>query len=358
MPAVKKLHQESESNTKPEFIFGHSCQAIGVLVQALSSVFAVPLTCRIHEGVIFSNRDKRTLLDKMLMLLEGLAIEEPFIFVADAYYASRRIIKGLMDKQCHLVTRVRSNAVAYERPVPRQSTDKPRRGRPRKYGQKIKIISLLDKNGEFCEARSPLYGEKDVTIRYRTRDLLWRSAGILVRFVAVIHPVRGAILLMTTDVNLPPLDVIRIYGLRFKIELSFKQAIRIVGAYAYHFWMKSMTPLKRKSGNQHLHRKTKNYREAVRRKIDAYHRHIQLGIIAQGLLQILSINAPQTVWQSFGSWIRTIRPGIPPSEQVTAVALKNKLPEFLADNEINPILKKFWQDRIDRGRMEGMRLTG
>ena len=40
---VKKLHQESESNYKPEYIFGHSCQAVAVLTQALSSVFALPL---------------------------------------------------------------------------------------------------------------------------------------------------------------------------------------------------------------------------------------------------------------------------------------------------------------------------
>ena len=65
MPAVKKLHQQSESNTKPEYIFGHSCQAVAVLTQALSSVFALPLACRIHEGVVFSNRDQRTLLDEI-----------------------------------------------------------------------------------------------------------------------------------------------------------------------------------------------------------------------------------------------------------------------------------------------------
>lgn len=56
MPGVKLLHQESESNTKPRDIMGHSCQAVALLVGALKSVFAVPLASRIHEGVIFSNR--------------------------------------------------------------------------------------------------------------------------------------------------------------------------------------------------------------------------------------------------------------------------------------------------------------
>jgi hypothetical protein len=78
MPGVKKLHQQSESNTKPDYIFGHSCQAVAVLTQALSSVFALPLACRIHEGTVFSNRDYRTLLDKMILLPDSLELKEPF----------------------------------------------------------------------------------------------------------------------------------------------------------------------------------------------------------------------------------------------------------------------------------------
>jgi hypothetical protein len=78
MPGVKKPHQESESNTKPEYVFGHSCQAVAVLAQALSSVFALPLACRIHERLVFSNRDRRTLLDKMVLLIGSLGLKEPF----------------------------------------------------------------------------------------------------------------------------------------------------------------------------------------------------------------------------------------------------------------------------------------
>ena len=99
-----------------------------------------------------------------------------------------------------------------------------------------------------------------------------------------------------------------------------------------------MTPIRRVSGNQYLHRKSAPYRNAYRRKTDAYDRHIQLGLIAQGLLQILSATKSKLVWRSFGSWIRTIRPGLAPSEQVVAVALRNTLPEFLATmaKSLNP----------------------
>jgi hypothetical protein len=83
MPGVKSLHQESESNTKSEYIMGHSCQAVAVLVGALKSVFAVPLASRIHEGIVYSNRDKRTLIDKIIILLNSFALSAPFYFIAD-----------------------------------------------------------------------------------------------------------------------------------------------------------------------------------------------------------------------------------------------------------------------------------
>ena len=118
-----------------------------------------------------------------------------------------------------------------------------------------------------------------------------------------------------------------------------------------------MTPIRRVSGNQYLHRKPDAYRNAVRRKIAAYHRHIQLGIIAQGLLQILSATHPRLIWQSFGSWIRTIRPGLAPSEQVVAIALRNTLPDFLAADTNTSILVKFIRSRLDLSRTEGNRLA-
>ena len=350
MPAVKKLHQESDNNTKPEFIFGHSCQAVGLIVRAASSFLAVPLACRIHEGVVFSNRDHRSLLDKLILLVNSLALSFPFYLVADTYYAAANMILPLLKAGQHLITAVRSNAVAYQAAPPRTSRS---RGRPAIYGTKIKLTTLFKEEEAFTSAPSPVYGEKKVMVRYRILDLCWKPVGRLVRFVLVIHPNRGRKIFLSTDLSLSGLQIIELYGVRFKIEVSFKQAIYTVGTYAYHFWMSAMTPRPRRSGNQYLHRKSPSYRDQVRRKIGAYHAHIQLGIIAQGLLQTLALRCTTTVWKRFGSWFRTIRPDIVPSELAVSLALRHSLPVFIADSPPTHILTKFIRRRLDLSRHEG-----
>ena len=59
------------------------------------------------------------------------------------------------------------------------------------------------------------------------------------------------------------------------------------------------------------------------------------------------------VWKHFGSWLRTIRPGILPSELVVAAALRHSLPLFLADSPEDHTLTKVIRQRLDLSRHEG-----
>lgn len=307
---------------------------------------------------MFSNRDKRTLLDKLAVLFLGVVggIDAPgAILVADAYYASGKIIKPLLKRGYHLMSRLRTNAVAY---YPPEVPAKRGRGRPPTYGQKVHLNTLWETAGaHFCDAPSPVYGETNVTLRYYSIDLLWRPVGQWVRFVLVAHPQRGRIMLMSTDRTLSALQIIAGYGYRFKIEVAFKQALYTLGTYAYHFWMRMMSPRSTRSGNQHLHRQSSDYRDQVRRKLAAYQRHIQLGCIAQGLLQYLALYFRQSVWTAFKSWLRTMKTAQPPSEAVVAQALRDALPEFLLGAPDDHNLKKFLLENIDVDRCPPLRLA-
>ena len=354
MPGVKSLHQESASNSKPEYIMGHSCQAISLLVKAQGKCLAVPIISRIHEGVVFSNRTRKTLLDRMLDMLATLSVPFSFFLVADAYYAAGKVAKALLAEGNHLLAQVRSNAVAYARSP---ADDTKRRGRKKLYGPKVYLRKLFEDKHAFKPTKSPCYDDRNLTIHYRTLDLLWRPVGKLMRFVLVDYPGRGRVILMCSDLTLGAREIIRLYGLRFKIEVGFKQAMHTLGTYLYHFWMASMKKISRGSGDQYLHRTSEKYRQAVRRKIRTYHAHIQTGIIAQGMLLYLSACATAQVWHSFGSWLRTIRPNVLPSEKIVAMALRNTLPQFLAVSGHEAILQKFIRPRIDRSRAEGLRLV-
>ena len=352
MPGVKKLHQSSENNSKASYIMGHSFQALALLVRRTDGhAAAVPLTSRIHEGLVWFPGDRRTLLDKLAaMFLETVSWgKRPGLLTADAYYASGKVIRPVMKEGHQLLTRVRKNAVAY-RMVALPKTA--RRGRPKKYGKKVHLRDYFDRRETFTPALSPVYGETETTILYRTEVLLWRPIGRLVRFVWVIHPTRGNIILMCTDGSIEPLTVIQTYGYRFKIEVGFRSAIHGVGTYAYHFWMKAMKPIRRREGKQYLHKKSDSYRETVKRKVEAYHRFVQLGCIAQGLLQYLSLVYGKEVWSQFRSWLRTMKTNNPPSELVVSYALRSSLLEFLVNSPPDHELKKMMTENMTGQQMQ------
>jgi hypothetical protein len=348
MPGVKLLHQDSQSNSKAEYIMGHSLQVLAVLAYGLSTHFAIPLIGEIHEGIRLScGQNNRTLLDKMFDLLIGLNLTEGFYFVADKYYCSGRFMKQLVGKNIHLVTMMKRGAVAYFTPA--ESTEK-RRGRPAKYGAKVKLFSLFDTNPPFITV--PMPGNSKLMIDYCVIHLLWRPLGNLAQFVLVRHPEKGLSIVMSTDLKADPLSLILIYSLRFKIEVLFKQAVHQIGAFMYRFWLRMMPPKKRGSGDQFLQVAPQNFKDAVLRKLHAYHLFIQLGFIAQGLMQYLSIHCYQTVWECFGTWLRTIRPNTLPSEKVVSLALSRTYIEFLIDGTKHTIFKKFLRDRTDISQIQ------
>lgn len=271
---------------------GHSIQAIAILAKGLQHYFSVPLIARIHEGIQLNCKDNRTLLDKLFKLLLELNLPDACYLVDNKYHCSGRLMKMLVAKGIHIII-MKKNAVAYY-PVTDKSTG---RGRPKKYGKRVKLFNLFDDdNLNFIQAPFPTYPK--IIIEYCVMELLWRPLGDVVKFVLVKHPIRGNAIVMSTDLSLAPLDMIFGYSLRFKIEVLFKQAIHQVGTFMYRFWLKIMVPRKRSnaSGDWELHFSPEKFKACVSKKINAYHLFMQLGFIAQGLMQYLSIHHHKEVW--------------------------------------------------------------
>jgi len=340
MPGVKWLHQESESNSKAEYIMGHSIQALCVLVKNFGTCFAVPLAGQIHEGIRFDYKDCRTLLDKMVELIIGLSIPQACYLVLDKYYSSGRFMKKLVANNIHIVTMMKTNAVAYK---PIATKEKKQRGRPKKYGEKIKLFSLFKTDLSFFSVES-----SGVNIEFYRIVLFWKPLGALAQFVLTRHPTRGNAIVMSTDLAADPLSFITIYGLRFKIEVFFKQAVHQIGVFLYRFWLKTMNSKKRGSGDQCLQFAPKEFKDKVIKKMRSYNLFIQVGFIAHGLLQYLSLHYHKIVWKNFTTWIRTIRDNTLPSEMVVAKAMRETYFDFLQDEQDNSIFRKFMHKKINR----------
>ncbi|MEK5448872.1 transposase [Paenibacillus sp. FSL R7-0331] len=143
MPGVKKLHQESENVSKGDYIFGHLFGAIGILVGYSRKWFCLPLFMNLQDGVQTilgwkkSKGEAETPSHVVQMIEQGFEAAKGFgqaLLLLDRYFLSVPALERLnachlaSETRMHLVTKTKSNAVAYERPPAK----KPGRGRPPK----------------------------------------------------------------------------------------------------------------------------------------------------------------------------------------------------------------------------------
>lgn len=357
MPAVKLCYQESQNNSKPAYVKAHSTQHIGLLVtNKVGAVASFPLMTRIHEGIKLSNRDKTTLLTKLADMSSQLTSELTCksLLVTDAYYGSAELAARLKDAFIDLLCRLKHNAIAYQAA---KTDGKPRRGRPPKYGAKVILSECFEEEAFFKKAPSPYKSDVDL-VEYRSMILYWKKLGQKVKFVLCKHPRRGRWILMCTDLGIDSYECIQVYAHRYSIEYSFKQAIHSVGAFCYRFWMADKNPTKPNQTCEHPHRENEKYREKLAEKIRAYHTHITLGQIAQGIMLYLGMYHSEKVWQSFRGWIRTIRKDVMPSELIVSEALKTSYPEFLVSSRFDADAQKFMAHHFDLDGLNDLPLTG
>jgi hypothetical protein len=352
MPGVKKLHQESENSSKAEYIFGHLFGAIGILMGTPQKWFCLPLFMNLQDGVktIFgwsSDSSERQDSHVVQMIDQGFASAKIFgkaLLLLDRYFLSVPALKHLSDltalgtTRMHIVTKAKSNAVAYEHP----STKKKGRGRPRKKGVEVKLKSLFhSRANEFQTAQVTIYG-KEETVRFLCLDLLW-GQGLYqeLRFVLVQLGDQLSIL-VSTDLTLEATDIIRLYGYRFKIECTFREMKQVIGGFGYQFWSKSMPKLKRylKKGEPHPleHMTNEKDKENIRLTVKAIEGFVMCSCIAMGLLQLIAVRYSSLVPSLFFRYLRTPSKTIV-SEATVMVYLRKSIFRLFARNPYLSITK-------------------
>jgi hypothetical protein len=244
------------------------------------------------------------------------------ILVLDAYFAAAPVFAILQQVQdsggqrlLHIVTRAKSNVVAYQDAFLKTGM----RGRPRKYGAKIKLMQVFKAKAEnFEHATIELYG-KPKSLYFLCLDLIWKPLGEKIRFVLVADGAERFIL-MCSDLTLAAPDVIRAYSYRFKIEVSFKVLKHLMGTFFYRFWTNAWPRIRKQTVSDLSQVAKHDYKKRlISQTANAIEAFANFGCIATGILQIISLNFHQTIWSKYLGWLRTVTSTIPSEEIVKSV---------------------------------------
>ena len=318
IPCVSTLHQESETASKPSFFRGHEWGCMALLTSFRSKFFATPLKAEIHNN----SKEKGSRIPRMVAMagefLEFMGSD--MYLVLDAYFAVGSTFEKAKEwgNKIYVLTRSKKNVVAF---IPAEIPKIKKRGRPRIFGPKLKLMDLFDSwNGLFLTDRVRVY-QKVEQVKYLSLDLMWKPTKGLIRFI-LVETSRGRIILMTSDLNMTHTTAIKLYCHRVTIEIMFDVLKNILGGMKYHFWSKYLVPGSRrpKRGVQSMQEslnpeKTKSTQNAIEK-------FVTIQLIILGFLQLLALKFPTQVCQKSLCWLRTSCSEIP-SEFVTKFAVSN-----------------------------------
>lgn len=343
MPGVKGLHQESSDVRKPEWIRGHYFSALGLLMGRGTALFAVPIVFKLHDGIdgAESELQELTLVDKMAHLCISYMSAGSYALL-DAYYASANVLQLLRAHGLHLISRVRISTVARAAfsPLPGKSG----RGRPRKWGSKITLQDLFAPPEACLKAVVWLYGQP-TTVYYQCFEFFWDSPDATVLFVLTQWPNGKRMILLSSDVKLTGAQVIESYGKRFKIEVCFRTLVLLLGGFAYQFWLKLLDKTPQFPSNLRLQDYDSAQQRQIKQKVEAFERFVNLHAITLGVLQILALELPQSIWKNFPRWFRTLPEHGYPSEQIVRLTLQHQYPLIFSRSRPPLLLPQLLADK-------------
>ncbi len=153
------------------------------------------------------------------------------------------------------------------------------------------------------------------------------------------------IILLSTDITLSAGEILTAYSWGFKIEVTFRNLIQLLSGFSYQFWMKDMTPTQGWPKDLILSRYLLKQQQQFYRKVEAMERFVLINAIALGILQLLSLEIPMTVWKDFPRWFRTLPSNGYPSEQIVLLTLAEQRKYILAKSMSGLLLTKFLNTR-------------
>lgn len=348
MPCTKKMVQESEDASKPDFIYGHFFGAVGILIGSTDKCFCLPLSIRLHDGnqAVSEWLGEEHVSHVVQMLRDGFRAAGYLgrsLFVLDRYFLTVPLLKEWKKESCahpgllHVITRAKKNGKAYEQPGAYKG-----KGRRPLHGAAVHLKGLFETEAAAFQSRElEIYGGKK-QVSFLSRIYLW-GQGLYQPLQFVLATYDGKqVILASTDLSMAAEDIITAYAYRFKIEAMFRELKQQFGGFCYRFWTKAVPKLNRyrKKGSPDplLEVKGGHEKERIKRALKATEGYVLFSSIAMGIVQMLCLKYGSSIRVSDYRYLRT------PSSQVMSEAsmmeyLRRNLFRFLAEKDNLTITK-------------------
>lgn len=206
---------------------GHCWVVLGALHRMMPGKWCCfPLKASIfvrekHAGEAFKSK-----LQLGLDLLESLYFPQLPLLIGDNFYGAAKFVNAV---QADVLSLLKSTAVAFK-PAPLVSSQG--RGRPRKYGRKVKLAEELDQEEKLQTHTVNVYGKTE-RVEVACFEGLLRGHKRPVRIILVKGLRKEKFLLFTNDLSLSPIEMIEYYSARFQIEIAFRELKQEVGTFNY-----------------------------------------------------------------------------------------------------------------------------
>lgn len=217
----------AQKRNTSRYIWGHNWLVMGLL--HFSGIFkkwlCLPFLAQlfIPQKALAPGQPYQSTIDLACEMVHVLkdTIKQKVILVADGYFAKRHLLRTCAQTEVSFISRLQSNAALYHLPTPPRCLK--RRGRPRKYGQKLLPLRRIARNPNgFEELTLKLYGkERQVNVkRFRA---LWKPAGQAIEVLIVFYEkAKKPSYFFCTDPDLSTEAILTRVAARWSIESLFK----------------------------------------------------------------------------------------------------------------------------------------
>ena len=218
-PGSKIHHQHGNKPNRPTYVRGQSWVSLAAVAEHSSTVTAIPLLSRMMRRC--GNTSKLDAAKVLIRTILPALATDNVCLLTDSWYMRSKLILFALAKGIHVIGQVRRDTALYD--IPKRTGKK---GRPRKYGDKYtpERVAILPET----RTKMFLYG-KQQRIRYKSIVVKARFIkgnqvrSVWVRFEDDNGNLMKERLILSTNTDLSPCEIITTYAKRWCIENMFGQ---------------------------------------------------------------------------------------------------------------------------------------